>query len=150
MSEGQRPSRQNVWETSVSEAAIHKPKLLQGRRAARKGFVYPTEPPRAPGSVLGAEGRVRNRRRKHFGGLTNLVEHTEGTQGKEHFAPGQRRGQEWWEEMDISGLWAQSGRACLVTSRICDVARNNTPYTLTCAHLPVFRADSFASACRIV
>lgn len=62
------------------------PESESNREQQRNGFIYPTEPPRALGSVLGAEVRVRNRRRKRFGGLTNLVEHTEeGTQGRGHW-----------------------------------------------------------------
>ena len=39
-------------------------RVREQQRASRPGFTYPAEPPTAPGSVLGAEGGVGNRRWK--------------------------------------------------------------------------------------
>lgn len=72
------------------------------QRTQRKRFTYPTEPPIALGSVLGAEGRVRNRRQKHSWAHELSGAHRRDTGQATLDAPGQRLGQEWWEELDIS------------------------------------------------
>lgn len=83
-------------------------------------MAYPTQLPTAPGSVLGAEDpgsvlgaedtgsvlgaedRVRNRRRKRSWAHELSGAHRRDIGPGTLDAPGQRLGQQWWEELDIS------------------------------------------------